>query len=108
MPTALDVDPADVHTNIVMANIGPDLVGEGITASLLCDRLREKGVLVIAVTLEAIRFVTHSQVKPQATSFVNLSLGLTCCKEGEMVMLVFVAEHSSVIWGLAPWQIMIW
>lgn len=62
MPNALDVDPAEVHTNIVMANIGPDLVGEGITASSLCDRLREKGVLVIGVTPDVIRFVTHSQV----------------------------------------------
>lgn len=62
MPDAVGVDPSSVQTNIVLATIGPDLTDEGMTASVVCDRLREKGVLGMAIMQGVIRFVTHSQV----------------------------------------------
>lgn len=62
MPDAVDVDPASVQTNIVMVSVGPNLTDEGMTAPVVCDRLREKGVLAMALMPGVIRFVTHSQV----------------------------------------------
>lgn len=62
MPNAVDVDPTSVQSNIVLAHIGADLTDEGMTASVACDRLREKGVLAMSITPGTIRFVTHSQV----------------------------------------------
>ena len=51
-----------MQTNIVLVTVGPDLTNEGVTASVVCDRLREKGVLGMAIMQGVIRFVTHSQV----------------------------------------------
>lgn len=65
VPNAVGVDPASVQTNVVLAHIGPDLTDSevGMSASAVCDRLREKGVLAMATMPGTIRFVTHSQVR---------------------------------------------
>ncbi|CAM9808283.1 unnamed protein product, partial [Sphacelaria rigidula] len=67
VPNAVGVDPASVQTNVVLAHIGPDLTDSevGMSASAVCDRLREKGVLAMATMPGTIRFVTHSQVSTQ-------------------------------------------
>ncbi|CAM9284477.1 unnamed protein product [Ascophyllum nodosum] len=62
MPNALGVDPAEIETNIVMVTVGPDLTSVGLSAPVVCDRLREKGLLAISVLPRVVRFVTHSQV----------------------------------------------
>lgn len=64
MPNAVSVNPDEVHSNIVLVTIGPDLtdLDVGISAAVLCDRLREKGVLALAILPGIVRFVTHSQV----------------------------------------------
>lgn len=62
MPSAIDVDPSTVQTNIVLVMVGPDLSDDGVTAAVVCERLKEKGVLAMAIMKGTIRFVTHSQV----------------------------------------------
>ena len=62
MPSAIDVDPTSVQTNIVLVTVGPDLTDEGVTAAVVCERLKAKGVLAMAIMKGVIRFVTHSQV----------------------------------------------
>lgn len=62
MPSAIDVDPSAVQTNIVLVTVGPDLTDEGVTAAVVCERLKAKGVLAMAIMKGVIRFVTHSQV----------------------------------------------
>lgn len=63
MPTAIDVDPSSVQTNIVLVTVGPDLSDDGVTAAVVCERLKDKGVLAMAIMKGVIRFVTHSQVR---------------------------------------------
>lgn len=63
MPAAIDVDPSSVQTNIVLVTVGPDLTDEGVTATVVCERLKAKGVLAMAIMKGVIRFVTHSQVR---------------------------------------------
>lgn len=74
MPNAVDVDPTSVHSNIVLAHIGADLTDEGMTASVVCNRLREKGVLAMSITPGTIRFVTHSQVCAKGVRKVETEL----------------------------------
>ncbi|CAM9977123.1 unnamed protein product [Ectocarpus sp. 4 AP-2014] len=62
MPSAIDVDPSSVQTNIVLVTVGPDLSDEGVTAAVVCERLKDKGILAMAIMKGVIRFVTHSQV----------------------------------------------
>ncbi|CAM9460897.1 unnamed protein product [Ectocarpus sp. 12 AP-2014] len=62
MPSAIDVDPSSVQTNIVLVTVGPDLSDEGVTAAMVCERLEDKGILAMAIMKGVIRFVTHSQV----------------------------------------------
>lgn len=62
MPSAIDADPSSVQTNIVLVTVGPDLSDEGVTAAVVCERLKDKGVLAMAIMKGVIRFVTHSQV----------------------------------------------
>ncbi|CAM9304156.1 unnamed protein product [Scytosiphon promiscuus] len=62
MPTAIDVDPSSVQTNIVLVTVGPDLSDDGVTAAVVCERLKDKGVLAMAIMKGVLRFVTHSQV----------------------------------------------
>eukprot|EP00903_Cladosiphon_okamuranus_P009504 g9056.t1 len=62
MPSAIDVDPSSVQTNIVLVTVGPDLTDEGVTATIVCERLKAKGILAMAIMKGVIRFVTHSQV----------------------------------------------
>lgn len=65
MPKAVSADPDGVHSNIVLMTVGPELSESelGLTASVMCERLRDKGVLALAVMPGIIRFVTHSQVR---------------------------------------------
>lgn len=63
MPSAIDVDPSTVQTNIVLVKVGPDLSDDGVTAAAVCERLKGKGVLAMAIMKGTIRFVTHSQVR---------------------------------------------
>lgn len=65
MPSAIDVDPSLVQTNIVLVTVGPDLTDEGVTAAVVCERLKDKGVLAMAIMKGVIRFVTHSQVSEE-------------------------------------------
>lgn len=64
VPNAVGVDPDSVQSNVVLVRIGPDLTDSevGMSASVVCDRLREKGVLAMTTMPDIIRFVTHSQV----------------------------------------------
>ena len=52
------IDPAKVHTNIVIC----DISGTGRTSADLSRQLRERGVLANGVSRQAIRFVTHLDV----------------------------------------------
>lgn len=55
---AVEIDPADVQTNIVIFTLKPD-TGD---APLIVKKLRERGVLASAIGPHAIRLVTHFDV----------------------------------------------
>jgi threonine aldolase len=62
----IDLDPASVRTNIIIARLTPDLFGGTLTSpdrtGALLERLAAEGVLGSWVTRERVRFVTHRDV----------------------------------------------
>jgi threonine aldolase len=56
----IEIDPATVQTNIVIFRLTPELCGGSAAAFL--ERLKEAGILAMAVSRDRVRFVTHRDV----------------------------------------------
>ena len=56
----ISIDTSDVHTNIVIFEVSGKSAGE------ICARLKDEGVLAIAISEKQIRMVTHLDVDDQA------------------------------------------
>jgi len=64
MPEFFICNAEDVETNIVMVEIGPGLIKRNLNSQDVVNRLKNKGLLGVAITDTTIRFVTYYQITP--------------------------------------------
>lgn len=72
----LEVDLASVETNIVFFNVKANAK---VTAQELSDKLKEKGVLALAVGANRLRIVIHYMISEEDMLFTAAAIASIVC-----------------------------